>query len=312
MARLNIQFAAPQADWQDYAPHLQSAFHEAGIEVALQQSFAKPETVDYLIFAPSGPVSDFTPFTRARAVLGLWAGVETIVSNPTLTQPLTRMIDPGLTEGMVEWVVGNVLRHHLGLDRHILHQDGEWRDTPPPLARDRHVSILGLGALGSACAQALRALNFTVSGWSQRPKDVAGVRCLTGEDGLEQALSCADFLVLLLPQTPQTTHVLNAKTLTQLPDGAVVLNPGRGPLIDDAALLAALDSGKVSHATLDVFDSEPLPGDHPFWAHPKVTVSPHIASHTRPATAARTIVENIKRDQAGLPLQAMVDRARGY
>lgn len=312
MVRLNIQFAASQEDWQDYAPHLHTAFSEAGIDVLVRQGFPAPETVDYLIYAPSGPITDFTPFTGARAVLGLWAGVETIVSNPTLTQPLTRMVDPGLTEGMVEWVVGQVLRHHLGLDRHILHQDGVWKDTPPPLARDRQVSILGLGALGSACAQALRSLNFNVSGWSQRPKNVQGVRCLTGKDGLQAILSCADILILLLPQTSETTHILNAETLAQMPDGAIVLNPGRGPLIDDAALLNALDAGKISHATLDVFDIEPLPTTHPFWQHPKVTVSPHIASHTRPATAARTIVENIQRDQTGLPLLHTVDRARGY
>jgi glyoxylate/hydroxypyruvate reductase A len=218
------------------------------------------------------------------------------------------MVDPGLTEGMVEWVVGHTLRHHLGMDRHIVNPGQIWDQTCPPLARERPVTILGMGALGAACAAALRALNFPVTGWSRTPKPGN----LHGEDGLKQALSTAQVLITLLPKTPETENLLNAARLALLPKGAVILNPGRGPLIDDDALLAALDAGHIGHATLDVFRVEPLPQDHPFWTHPRVTVTPHIAADTRALTASKVIAENIRRGEAGEPFLHLVDRARGY
>ena len=302
-----ILFAAP-ALWPDYQDALPAALAEAGIAGATLVTEAAPETVDYIVYAPASPLQDFTPYTRTKAVLNLWAGVERIVGNPTLTQPLTRMVDPGLTEGMVEWVVGHALRHHLGMDRHIVNPGHVWDPTCPPLARERPVTILGVGALGSACATALRALNFPVTGWSRTPKP----GCLHGEAGLRQALSTAQILVTLLPKTPETGNLLNADRLALLPEGAVILNPGRGPLIDDDALLAALDRGHIGHATLDVFRVEPLPQDHPYWTHPRVTVTPHIAADTRALTASRVVAENIRRGEAGEPFLHLVDRARGY
>lgn len=300
-----ILFAAPSL-WPEYRDALPRALAEAGIKAQIVTE-APPEQVDYIVYAPSSPLQDFTPYTRTKAVLNLWAGVERITGNPTLTQPLTRMVDPGLTEGMVEWVVGHTLRHHLGMDRHIVNPGHIWDPTCPPLARERPVTILGMGALGSACADALRALNFPVTGWSRSEKPVQ----LHGEDGLRQALSAAQILITLLPKTPETDSLLNAARLALLPQGAVILNPGRGALIDDDALLAALDRN-IGHATLDVFRIEPLPQDHPFWTHPRVTVTPHIAADTRAITAARVIAENIRRGETGEPFLHLVDRARGY
>jgi glyoxylate/hydroxypyruvate reductase A len=264
------------------------------------------------VFAPGGDIDDFRPFVRARAVLSLWAGVERVVRNPTLTQPLCRMVDPGLTAGMVEWVAGQVLRHHLGLDRFVRSAAPHWDQVVPPLAAQRKVGILGLGALGAASARALAGLGFAVTGWSRSPRAVAGVGCLHGPDGLAQVLAGSEILVTLLPLTPQTEAIVNASALARMPRGAVLINPGRGGLIDDDALLAALDSGHIGHATLDVFRTEPLPHTHPFWAHPGITVSPHVAAETRPAGAARMLAENIRRDLAGLPLMHRVDRALGY
>lgn len=308
---LTVLFAASDANWQDYAAPLRAALADAGIDATLTRE-AEPAGVDYIVYAPSSPVQDFAPFTRCKAVLSLWAGVERIVGNPTLTQPLCRMVDPALTEGMVEWVVGHALRHHLGMDRHIVNPGRVWDPTCPPLARERPVAMLGMGELGTACARALAALNFPVTGWSRTPKDVAGIPCLSGEAGLEQALRGAAIVVTLLPKTPETENTLDARRLALLPQGAVILNPGRGALIDDAALLAALDAGRVGHATLDVFRVEPLPQDHPFWTHPRVTVTPHIAADTRAPSASRVIVENIRRAEAGEPLLNRVDRQRGY
>lgn len=303
---LTVLFAAPSL-WPEYRETLPEALAEAGLKARLVTE-AAPESVDYIIYAPASPLQDFTPYSRTKAVLNLWAGVERIVGNPTLTQPLTRMVDPGLTEGMVEWVVGHALRHHLGMDRHIVNPDHIWDPTCPPLARERPVTILGMGALGSACADALRALNFPVTGWSRTEKP----GLLHGEHGLRKALSTAQILVTLLPKTPETENLLNTETLALLPRGAVILNPGRGALIDDEALLSALDAGCIGHATLDVFRVEPLPEGHRYWTHPRVTVTPHIAADTRALTASRVLAENIRRGEAGEPFLHLVDRARGY
>ncbi|MFZ1468048.1 MAG: NAD(P)-dependent oxidoreductase [Paracoccaceae bacterium] len=306
-----ILFAAP-ALWDEYRDDLPRALAEVGVTATLTTTAPDPATVDYIIYAPSAPLQDFAPYTRTKAVLSLWAGVERIVGNPTLTQPLCRMVDPGLTEGMVEWVVGHALRHHLGMNRHILNPDHMWDPTCPPLARERPIALLGLGALGLAAARALQALNFPVTGWSRTAKDIPGLPSDHGPGGLDRVLATAQIVVTLLPKTPQTENILNAHTLALLPRGAAILNPGRGALIDDDALLAALDSGQIGQATLDVFRTEPLPKDHPYWAHPNVTVTPHVAADTRSITAARVIAENIRRGEAGEPLLHRVDRTLGY
>lgn len=308
---ITVLFAASEANWAEYSGPLRTAIAETGLTATLTRE-AQPDAVDYIVYTPSSPVQDFAPYARCKAVLSLWAGVERIVGNATLTQPLCRMVDPGLTEGMVEWVVGHALRHHLGMDRHIVNPGRVWDPACPPLARERPVAMLGMGELGTACAQALAALNFPVTGWSRTPKTVPGIPCLHGDDGLAKTLSTAQIVVTLLPKTPATENTLNARTLSLLPRGAVILNPGRGALIDDDALLAALDAGQVGHATLDVFRVEPLPQDHPFWSHPRVTVTPHIAADTRASSASRVIAENIRRGEAGEPFINLVDRVRGY
>ncbi len=308
---INVLFAAKPDRWAEYEAPLKAAFAARDLDVDLRMEFA-PQEVDYIVYAPNSTVQDFTPYTRCKAVLNLWAGVENVVGNTTLTQPLARMVDPGMTQGMTEWVVGHVMRHHLGMDRQILDQSGAWVQHVPPLASDRRVSVLGLGELGTACARALAHLGFDVTGWSRRAKQLDGLRCLHGPDGLSDAIACADILVLLLPKTAATENLINAATLAQMPKGAMIVNPGRGPLIDDDALLAALDSGHIAQATLDVFRLEPLPVNHPFWAHPNVTVTPHIASETRAKTASQTIAENVHRGAHGLPFVHLVDRTAGY
>ena len=308
---VNVLFSDRPERWAEYEEPLKSEIAALGIAANLGCDIA-PDQVDYIVYSPSSPLKDFGPYTRAKAVLNLWAGVEAVVGNPTLKIPLTRMVDPGLTQGMVEWVTGHVLRHHLGMDRHITDQSGRWEPEAPPLAFDRRVSVLGLGALGEACATQLAQIGFEVAGWSRSPKAIENIQCFDGDSGRHAALSRADILVLLLPKTPATENLIDADALAQMPQGAVIINPGRGPLIDDDALLAALDQGQISHATLDTFRVEPLPPAHPFWAHPKVTVTPHIASETRAKYAAKVIAENIRRGESGLPFLHLVDRARGY
>ncbi len=308
----NILFAGTAQNWETYQSLIPQALRAKGIDATFSFDLP-PETVDYMVYSPTGPVQDFAPFGKLKAVLSLWAGVEKVVGNQTLTAPLCRMVDQGLRQGMAEWVTGHCLRYHLGMDAHIVNPDHQWlEDSAPPLADKRSIGILGLGELGQACAQMLGGIGFKVAGWSRRPKDVAGVACYSGADGLEDILARSEIIVLLLPQTPETTHILNAATLAKMPKGARILNPGRGPLIEDGALLAALNSGQISHATLDVFATEPLPADHPYWRHPQVTVTPHIASQTRPETAAQVIAENVARGEAGEAFLYEVDRGLGY
>ncbi|WP_413718009.1 2-hydroxyacid dehydrogenase [Silicimonas sp. MF1-12-2] len=308
---IRVFFAANPGDWAEYEDVLPKAVAETGIEAEIVTE-AEPGSVDYIVYAPSSAVQDFRPYTRLKAVLNLWAGVENVVGNQTLTVPLCRMVDPGMTEGMVEYCVGHALRHHLGMDQDILRTDAQWKPHVPPLARSRRVTVLGLGELGREVALALGRMNFDVAGWSRSPKEIPGVECLSGDAGLNMALGRAEILILLLPLTSATRDLLNADRLALMPEGAFIINPGRGPLIDDEALLAALDSGRIAHATLDVFRVEPLPAEHAFWAHPKVTVTPHIASDTRAETAARVIAENIRRGEAGETFLHLVDRSAGY
>ena len=312
---MKVLFAAGEARWPIWEAPLRAAIEDAGLEVDLVLK-ADPAEVEAMIYAPTNASAgttqdDFSAFVNCRAVLSLWAGVEKIVGNASLTQPLCRMVDPGLTQGMVDYVVGHAMRAHIGLDRVLATQD-RWEPVVPPLASERPVAMLGLGALGAACGQALAGLGFPVLGWSRTAKDVSGIECRHGPDGLRHVLERAQIVVLLLPSTPGTENTLNTETLSWLPQGAAIINPGRGPLIDDEALLAALETGQVAQATLDVFRIEPLPQDHPFWAHPNVTVTPHIAAETRPSSAARVVAENLRRLRDGELLLHVVNRAEGY
>lgn len=311
--KINLLFNVTPSVLEEYRDPILAALQRKSIDAraGLLGDIA-PADVDYIIHATGGPITDFAPFTNTRAVLSLWAGVEKIVGNTTLTQPLCRMVDDGLRQGMVEWVVGHVLRAHLGMDRYVREKPRAWEQHVPPLATDRSVTVLGLGELGSAAAIALAQLGFRVSGWSRSPRNVAGVRCLAGADSLPQALASAEILVGLLPQTPETIDLLNAERLALLPKGSFIVNAGRGTLIVDEALIAALDNGHVAQATLDVFRTEPVPADHPFWSHPGVTISPHIAAATRASTAAEKIAENVVRAESGQPLLHVVDRTLSY
>ncbi len=306
---MRVFFAAPARLWDEWSPALRAACPE--MELCRE---GDPASFDALIYAPGYPETgepmDFAPFTRACLVQSLWAGVERIVGNRTLTQPLCRMVDPGLAQGMAEWCLGWAMRLHLAMDRYL--QDGQWRNgLVPPLASERPVTLLGMGELGRAVAAKLGGVGFPVTGWSASGRPVEGVRVL-GADALPQALEGAGILISLLPDTLATRNLLDARSLAMLPQGAVLLNPGRGTVLDDQALLAALDEGRLGHAVLDVFRTEPLPPDHPFWAHPRVTVTPHIAADTRPETAAPVAAENLRRAMAGQPLLHLVDRTRGY
>lgn len=254
-------------------------------------------------------------FPNLHAILSLGAGVNHILDDPQLPShvPIARIVDPALAHGMAEYAALAVLRYHRNFDAYERFQrEHRWKRLPIPVATQRRVGVLGLGEIGSACATAIAALGFAVAGWSRMTKSLPGVKSYAGPEGLAPFLAATDILVCVLPLTAATRGILNRDTLARLPRGAFVINIARGAHVAEADLIAALDSGHIAGATLDVFSDEPLPRDHPFWTHPRVLVTPHIASLTNPETAADGVAENLRRLAEGRLLLNLVDRFRGY
>ncbi len=267
--------------------------------------------VDVALVATPHP-GIFGRLPNLKLVQSLWMGVEKLLEDPELPRnvPLARLVDPGMVGAMSETVLAHVLdwHRHLYLYRQW-QREKKWQRRGQFLPSDRTVGLLGLGELGTDAARKLLALGFKVCGWSRRPKRVAGVHSSTD---LDEILGMSDALVCLLPLTEQTRGVLNAAAFARMPKVGCVINVARGAHVVSADLLAALDSGHLAHAYLDVFEPEPLPADSPLWSHPGVTVTPHAAALTEPRTAVAKIVENIERLRRGSAPLHLVDRAAGY
>ncbi|MDB5414791.1 MAG: ghrA 2 [Rubritepida sp.] len=260
------------------------------------------------------PHGFFAPFRELKLVVNLGAGVDSLLGRDDLPPlPISRLNDPGMVQLMCSYVTHAVT--HYARDFHQFQRAqrlGEWRYIHPrPLSAYR-VSVLGLGELGAAAAEALARMGYSVTGWARSAKSVPGVRCLSGREGFETALREADTLVLLLPLTPQTRGLIGAVELALMKPGANLINVARGPLVDEAALIAALRSGQIAEATLDVFETSPLAGGHPYWAMENVRITPHLASITIPEAAAADVAESIRRVLRGEPPLHQVDPARGY
>jgi glyoxylate/hydroxypyruvate reductase len=258
--------------------------------------------------------ADLLPMHRLVWVQSLWAGVERMLSE-TQGAPyaIVRMNDPQLALTMAEAVLAWTLYLHRDMPRYRRQQQAaQWRQHPLALARDRRIGILGLGNLGKAAACALVNQGFNVSGWSRTASGFDGVETLTGEDGLDALLEWTDILVILLPLTPETRGLMDRRRLGTLPVSASIINFARGPIIDDDALLEALNTGHLGHAVLDVFATEPLPEASPYWKHPGVTVLPHISAPTNKATASRIVAANVEAYLRTGMVPPGVDRAKGY
>jgi glyoxylate/hydroxypyruvate reductase A len=274
---------------------------------------AKEEIEFALTWRPK--LGELRNYPNLKAIFSLGAGVDHLLRDPDLPEgvPLVRLVDPDLTHGMTEYVTHWAMHYHRGFHVYSARQaENNWRQDRYPHPSERRVGILGLGVLGSDAANALVNLGFDVAGWSRTEKSISGAKSYFGKDGLVPFLGRAEILICLLPLTPETEGVINTETLAHLPDGAFIINAARGAHIVDVDLLAALGSGKVAAVTLDVFSPEPLAEDHPYWSHPNVTITPHIASLTNPTTAAGEIAANIKRVQAGNPPHNIVDIKGGY
>ena len=261
------------------------------------------------------PDGALNAFPNLKLVINLGAGVDPIFADPHLprTIPIVRLVDPELTRGMTEYVTLHVLALHRRMPELAAAQRAaRWHYIHPPDTRLARVGLMGLGNLGGHAAEMLARFGFRVSGWSRRPKALAGVDCFHGSDQLARFLGDLDILVCLLPLTRATENLIDAALLARLPDGAAFINAGRGRTVVDADLLAALDGGRLRHAVLDVFRDEPLPNDHPYWRHPRVTITPHNATAGHPESAAPQIVDNIRRVLAGQAPFNVVDRESGY
>jgi glyoxylate/hydroxypyruvate reductase A len=227
--------------------------------------------------------------------------------------PLVRMIDPNLAEGMVEYVVLSILATHRHLIGYIDDQRRkQWNPIRLVPASQRRIGVMGLGVLGRAALDRLKAFGFPLAGWSRSQQVIEGVRCFAGREQLPEFLSSCDILVCLLPLTPETLGILNQHTFDAMPRGAALINVGRGAHLVEADLLRALDSGQISSAVLDVPPTEPLPQSHAFWEHPRILITPHIASMTQPETAACVLLANIRSHQTGGQIKGVVDMTRGY
>jgi len=272
-------------------------------------------TIDYAVsFRP--PPGLLASLPKLKAVFSLGAGVDGFLLDPGFPKhiPLIRFVDVTLSREMAQYAAMHVLMQHRTVHFfEAAQREGKWRQRMLPRATEEtRVGILGLGEIGTVCAERIRDHGFSVTGWSRTRKSVDGVKSYAGAGELDAFLAGCDFLVCVLPLTPDTRHILNARAFAQMPKGAYVINIARGGHVNEPDLIAALDSGHLSGATLDVFETEPLPQGNPIWKHPKIIATPHIAAITHPAAATRSIIDGIAAIERGEAPKNVVDMGRGY
>lgn len=309
MAILFRSTPASEARWR---PHLSRLMPQ--YEFRFWPEIGDRAVIDYaLVWNPEPGLLASLP--NLKLVVSLGAGVDGLLRDKTLPAgvPIVRLVDPYMTGAMSEYVVFQVLRlHRQDLDYIAQQRARVWQEREQVNASEHRVGILGFGTLGQDAARKLQVLGFDVAGWSRTVRPVPGFATFAGESGFGDLLARSDILVCLLPLTPATEGILDAATFARLPPTAGLVNAGRGGHLVEADLIPALDSGQLSAAVLDVARSEPLPPDHPFWSHPRIIVTPHVAAETNPPTAARIIREAIRQFESGEPLANRIDPARGY
>ncbi|MBS0447354.1 MAG: glyoxylate/hydroxypyruvate reductase A [Proteobacteria bacterium] len=303
-------------DWARWWPALDAAFPD---EVLIRdRRDADPDDIDIALLA-SPPPGALRGLPRLRFLQSLWAGVDSLLADPDLPAelPLARLVDPAMSDAMAETALWATFGLQRGFFDCLRRQRGAvWQQPDQPRPDEIHVVLLGLGEMGRCVARRLLGQGFRVTGWSSgrtptTGNDAAIPHC-AGPDALDALLPTAQIVINLLPLTPATHGLIDARFLARLPRGAGLVNLARGAHVVDADLLAALDRGDLAHAVLDVYTTEPLPAAHPYWQHPRVSVLPHTAAQTDPRSAAPIAAANVRRWRAGQPVQALVDRARGY
>jgi glyoxylate/hydroxypyruvate reductase A len=295
-----------------WLPHLKRLLPD--LEIRIYPDLGDKRDIRYaLVWQPEPGLLASLP--NLALILSLGAGVDHILRDPSVPRrvPIMRLVDPYMTGMMTEHVALQVLRlHRADLDYMAQQRSRIWREREQKNAAERRVGIMGLGALGMAAAEKLGGLGFALAGWSRRRRADAGFETYAGRAELPRFLSRAEVLVCLLPLTAETEGILDRTLLALMPKGGFLVNVGRGAHLVEEDLIAALDAGQLAGAALDVFREEPLPPAHPFWRHPRIAVTPHIAAATHPPTAGPIYAEAIRRFEAGLPVANLVDPALGY
>jgi glyoxylate/hydroxypyruvate reductase A len=271
-----------------------------------------PQADHAIVWAPPQQFIDEQP--GLKTLFNIGAGVDALLQlklPPSLK--VVRLDDAGMSVQMAEFVCHAVIRHFRELDGYDADaQAGKWSYRKPRSRADFAVGVMGLGVLGERVARALQVFDFPVNGYSRSPKDLAGIRCFSGAQALPEFLAATRVLVNLMPLTPETENILNHATLSQLQKGGYVINVARGKHLVDDDLLALIDSGHLAGAALDVFRTEPLPAEHVFWQHPKITVTPHTSARTLREESIAQIVGKMQALQRGEPIKGVVDHQRGY
>ncbi|WP_294323124.1 glyoxylate/hydroxypyruvate reductase A [uncultured Sphingomonas sp.] len=306
-----LLYTAAPARGQVWAGMIGQAIPELAVRLSPDQG--DPADVRYLA-AWTLPAGLIETLPNLEVLFSIGAGVDQLdLSQVPSHVTVVRLVEPNLAAAMAEYVVMTVLALHRDLYAYADQQrERVWRALPQVPAGERRVGIAGLGQMGSAALDALRPFGFQLSGWSRSPRDVPGVNCFHGDDGLREFAAQADILVNLLPLTPETRGILGQPLFAHMPEGAAIVSAGRGGHLDPVALVAALDSGRLSRAILDVTPIEPLPTDDPLWSHPRVVLTPHVAAATDTEGSGKALIANLKRHLGGEPMVGVVARDRGY
>lgn len=268
------------------------------------------------------PAGALKTIPNLELIVSVGAGVDHLTKDPELPDvPIVRYVDPDLTGRMVAYIVLHVLFHQRRMCEFLELQQGEiWEYRPEPATNEVRVGLMGLGVMGEAAARALKPLGFPLHGWSRSQRNIDGVECFAGASGLDSFLAGTDIIACTLPLTPETKGILNRDLFRKLSrhgrhprmPGPVLINAGRGALQVESDILAALDAGELYAASLDVFETEPLPKSSRLWTHPRVVITPHNAAESKPEAITRYMLRQIARHEAGEPLENLVDRTRGY
>jgi glyoxylate/hydroxypyruvate reductase A len=300
----------------DRGPWWRAEFEKALPDLEFRQfpAVGDPKDIEFALVWQPGP-GFLRTLPRLKAIFSLGAGVDHIFADPQLPAnvPIVRLVDEQLTRQMTEYAVLHALRFHRQAARYEAQQRAKaWRELPQKMTNERRVGVMGVGEIGGSVARALKSLGFDVAGWARGPRALGGIPVFAGAGRLYEFLGRSDIAVCVLPLTPETENILDARAFAAMPRDGFVINIGRGKQLVETDLLAALDSGQLAGAALDVFRNEPLPAASALWTHPKVVVTPHIAAITDPRSALAQVVANIKRMRRGEPPLNVVDLERGY